>query len=105
MPDRFRLPVLSSLWLCLMVIPLMPDAQPGLSEFRQVRKEVNDWFYWVTDLIFVIGAVAGILGGARVYANWQAGRRHVDQEVIGWFLACVFLNAMAVAIRVLYGVN
>lgn len=80
-------------------------AQPGLEEFKQVTGEFNQWYYGFADLALAIGAVAGIVGGARVYANWQAGRRHIDGQVMGWFFSCLFLSIIGAALKALYGVR
>lgn len=80
-------------------------AQPGLDEFREVRREVNQWYYGMSDLVLALGAVTGIIGGARVYSNWQAGRRNIEQEVMGWFFACLFLSMTGAVLKGLYGVD
>lgn len=89
----------------LSLLPIVGIAQPGLNEFRQVRNEVNGWYYHMSDFVLALGAIAGIVGGARVYSNWQLGRRNIDQEVAVWFLACLFLSMIGAVLKALYGVN
>ncbi|RZM19025.1 MAG: DUF4134 domain-containing protein, partial [Pedobacter sp.] len=48
-------------------------------------------------------AISGLLGGLRVYANWQAGRHHIDRQVMGWLFSCIFLNVCGVFLRGLFG--
>ncbi|WP_316762023.1 DUF4134 family protein [Pedobacter aquatilis] len=78
-------------------------AQPGISEFYSASAEVHRWYFSLSDLVLAIGAIAGILGGLRVYANWQMGKHHIDAQVMGWFFSCLFLSVMGVFLRGLFG--
>jgi hypothetical protein len=64
-------------------------------------------YFSLSDLVLVIGAITGIIGGLRVYANWQIrGHRHnhpIDAQVIGWFGSCLFLILAGIFIKALYG--
>lgn len=84
---------------------LYATAQPGLEEFKEVREEVNNWYFNFSDLAVIIGAVCGLLGGLRVYANWQSGKHHIDAQVMGWFFSCLFLSLAGAALKALFGVN
>ncbi|OYD42706.1 DUF4134 domain-containing protein [Sphingobacterium cellulitidis] len=94
-----------TVFLAVIFLALCATAQPGLSEFREVRREVNTWYYNFSDLAFVIGAVCGLLGGLRVYNNWQSGKHHIDAQVMGWFFSCLFLSLVGAALKALFGVN
>jgi len=94
-----------TVFLTVIFFALHATAQPGLDEFKEVRKEVNTWYYNFSDLAFVIGAVCGLLGGLRVYSNWQSGRHHIDAQVMGWFFSCLFLSLVGAALKALFGVN
>ena len=65
-------------------------------------------YFSMSDLVLVIGAITGILGGLRVYTNWQiGGHRHrhpIDSQVIGWFGSCLFLILAGIFIKALYGI-
>lgn len=78
-------------------------AQPGISEFYSASTEVNRWYFSLSDLILVIGAITGILGGLRVYSNWQMGKHHIDAQVMAWFFSCLFLSLISVFLRGLFG--
>lgn len=94
-----------AVFLTAIFFDLYGAAQPGLAEFREVRKEVNTWYYNFSDLAFVIGAVCGLLGGLRVYSNWQSGKHHIDAQVMGWFFSCLFLSLVGAALKALFGVH
>ncbi|MDX3916999.1 MAG: DUF4134 family protein [Pseudosphingobacterium sp.] len=78
---------------------------PGVEDFYSASREINRWYFSFSDLILVLGAISGLLGGIRIYANWQAGKHRIDNEVSGWFLACLFLSLIGSALKALYGVR
>ncbi|HEY9560741.1 MAG TPA: DUF4134 family protein [Anseongella sp.] len=89
----------------LYVITLLTIAQPGIDEFAEVETQINKWYYNLSDLVLAIGGICGLLGGARIYANWQAGKPRIDLEVSGWFFACLFLSLTGAAVRLLFGLS
>jgi len=86
-----------------MLISISAAAQPGISEFYSASSEVHRWYFSLSDLVLVIGAISGMLGGLRVYANWQTGKHHIDAQVMGWFFSCIFLSVMGIFLRGLFG--
>lgn len=95
-------------FFCALTFRLLAQSPPGIDEFHQATQQVHDWYFSLSDLVFAIGAITGILGGTRVYTNWQiGGHRHrhpIDSQVIGWFLSCLFLILAGIFIKALYGV-
>jgi len=89
-------------WL-LVLVPLLGLGQPGISEFYQASGEVRRWYFALSDLVLVLGAIAGLLGGLRVYANWQSGARFIDAQVMGWFFSCLFLALCGAFLRGVFG--
>jgi len=81
---------------------------PGIDEFNQASQQMHSVYFSMSNLVLVIGAISGILGGLRVYTNWQiGGHRHrhpIDSQVIGWFCSCLFLILAGVFLKALYGI-
>ena len=86
-----------------LMITLSAAGQPGVEEFHQVSATIGGWYFSLSDFMLVVGAISGLLGGLRVYAAWQAGRHHIDAQIMGWLLACIFLSLVASAIKLLFG--
>ena len=83
-------------------ISFSSSAQPGISEFYSATGEIKGWYFSMSDLVLVIGAIAGIFGGLRVYSNWQMGKHHIDAQVMGWFFSCLFLSLISAFLRGLF---
>lgn len=77
-------------------------AQPGLTEINQATSEMGFIASAMLNLSLVLGALFGIVGGLRVYNNWQMGKHRVDLQVIGWFAACLFLLVANIFITALF---
>ena len=92
-------------FLTVIFYALGATAQPGLDEFDQVSREVNRFYFSFSDLTLVIGAVCGLLGGLRVYSNWQSGKHHIDAQVMGWFFSCLFLSLVGAALKAFFGIH
>jgi len=58
----------------------------------------------VANMILIIGAVVGLIGGVRVYIKWNSGDQDVQKSIMGWFGACLFLVAVGIVIKAFFGV-
>ena len=92
------------LFLLLSSSESIAQSPPGVSEFNRVENDMEKFYVALSRLAFVVGAVSGLLGGLRVYNNWQMGRHHIDVQVISWFGACLFLATIGFFLSGLYGV-
>lgn len=94
----------SFLFLFLLSLESTAQSPPGVTEFKNVQTDMEVFYVAISKLSFVIGTVSGLLGGLRVYNNWQMGRHHIDVQVISWFGACMFLATIGFFLSGLFGV-
>jgi len=88
-------------------LPLLGICQtpPGIGEFYSASGEINRWYFSLSDMVLVLGAISGMLGGLRVYSNWQSGKHHIDAQVMGWFFSCLFLSILGAVLKALFGTH
>jgi len=101
----YRIKALSFLQIEIAAQPIMLALQdpPGIKEFYQASSSMHGYYYSFSDFSLVLGAIVGMLGGLRVYLNWQSGRHHIDAQVMGWFFSSLFLLLCSVFLRGLFG--
>ncbi|WP_339751159.1 DUF4134 family protein [Algoriphagus aquimarinus] len=92
------------LFLFLLNSESFGQSPPGVSEFQEAESDMRKIYVALSRLSFAVGAVSGLLGGLRVYNNWQMGRHHIDIQVISWFSACIFLATIGFFLSGLFGV-
>lgn len=59
----------------------MAQIPPGISEINEGKLLMAQNFRALSSAVLVLVAIFGLLGGLRVYSNWQMGRRNIDAEV------------------------
>lgn len=77
-------------------------AQPGISEITNTASEMKGWFDSFARLCLVVAGCFGILGGVRIYRDWNLGLREITWPVTRWFLAAVFLVMVRIAVKVMF---
>ncbi|MBD1430196.1 MULTISPECIES: DUF4134 domain-containing protein [Sphingobacterium] len=78
------------------------NAQPGINEFYSLTNEVNRYYFNFSDLALAIGAICGLIGGLRIYNNWQLGKDRIDTQISGWFMSCLFLTILSSVLKGLF---
>jgi len=78
--------------------------QPGLDEFQQAQNQLHSSFFSALDCALVIAAILGIIGGIRIYHNWQMGEKEITYEVSAWFFAALFMVLSGLFLRAVFGI-
>jgi len=58
----------------------------------------------IGNLILIIGAIVGLVGGVRVYIKWNSGDNDVQKSIMGWVGSCVFLMVVGTVVKAFFGV-
>ena len=58
----------------------------------------------VANMILIVGAIVGLIGGVRVYLKWNQGDQDVHKSIMGWFVSCLFLIVVGIVIKAFFGV-
>lgn len=102
MNNRFFL--ITAIFLSVLCYEISAQVPPGIDEINEGKNMMAQNFRAFSRMILVLGSIFGLLGGLRIYNNWQMGRRNVDEEVAGWFGACIFLSLLGIFLGALYNV-
>lgn len=66
--------------------------------------ELTKYVDSIANLILIIGAIVGLIGGVRVYIKWNNGDQDVNKSVMSWFGSCIFLVLVGGIIKSFFGV-
>jgi len=95
--------------LCYLLIPLSIlstthsiFAQPAINEFYSASNQIDRYYIVLSDLALAIGGICGVLGGLRIFNNWQFGRDRIDAQIAGWFFSCLFLSILSAVLKGLF---
>ena len=89
---------------CCWLLTLGASAQPGIDEMQQAQQQLASSFFSALDFALVIAAIFGIIGAVRIYHNWQMGHPRIDEAVLAWFFAAVFMVLAGAFLRALFGI-
>lgn len=76
------------------------DVNNGLN---QANTMIRSYFDPASQLMMGIGAVLGIIGGIKVYANMGSEHKAAPREIGLWFAGCVFLVMVSTVLRSFFG--
>jgi len=96
--------IMAALLFSIVWIEVSAQTPPGIAEINEGKNYMAQNFRALSGAILALGAISGLLGGLRIYNNWQMGQRNIDQEVAGWFGACIFLSVLGIFLSVLYNI-
>lgn len=71
----------------------------GSAGITEATKMVTGYFEPLTQLIYAVGAVVGLIGGIKVYQKFSSGDPDTSKTAASWFGACIFLIVAATVLR------
>ena len=71
----------------------------GLNGIQEATRMVSSYFDPVTQLIYAVGAVIGLIGGIRTYQKFSSGDPDASKSATALFLSCVFLVIVGTVLR------
>ena len=92
------------LTVCLCLLALGVNAQPGLDEMQQAQQSLSSSFFSAMDCALVLAAIFGIVGAVRIYHNWQMGHPRIDEAVAGWLFAAFFMVLAGSFLQAVFGI-
>lgn len=79
-------------------------SQDGVAGINEANTKVRGYFDAGTNLMYAIGAIVGLIGGAKVYQKWSSGDPDTGRVAAAWFGSCVFLVVVATVLKSFFGV-
>lgn len=76
----------------------------GAGAISSATSDIEEYVEPVSNLVQMIGAIVGIVGGVRIYNKWNNGDQDVNKELIGWGGACIFLLLVPTVIQAFFGI-
>lgn len=102
---RPKIKVVLTLLLVVAVIA-SAQAQGGLDAGRaaidEARGALTDYFDPASLLMYAAGAIAGLVGGFKVFTKWNSGDQDAQKSAMSWIGSCIFLVASATVLRAFF---
>ena len=92
------------LFSCFCLLTLGATAQPGIDEMQQAQQQLQSDFFSALDCSLVLAGIFGIIGAVRIYHNWQMGYPQIDEMVLAWFFAAVFMVLAGAFLQAVFGI-
>lgn len=90
--------------LCLAFIGAQMKMSAQAAGIDAASSEISSYIDPIGNMIIVIGAVIGLVGGIRVFIKWNNGDQDTNKAIMSWFGSCIFLVLVGVVIRAFFGV-
>jgi hypothetical protein len=82
---------------------LYAQTADGNNGLNQANTMVRSYFDTATQLMYAVGAIAGLIGAGRIVTKSGDERRQMSAEIAWWFGACIFLVLSATVLKSFYG--
>jgi hypothetical protein len=92
------------LTVSLLLAAISGFCQDGNSGIDQATSLVKGYFSSGCNLMYAIGAIAGIVGAVKVYNKWNHGEPDTSKVAAAWFGSCIFLVVVATVLKSFFGI-
>jgi hypothetical protein len=93
----------------LVLVDLSSQAQTqtsnGTGGITSANTAVGQYFDVGCNLMYTVGAVAGLIGAVKVYQKWNQGDHDTGKVAAAWFGSCIFLVIVATVLKSFFGVS
>jgi Domain of unknown function (DUF4134) len=91
--------------ILLMTMSVAAQTVDGNAGLNQANTMVRGYFDTGINLMYAVGGVLGLIGGARVYSKWSHGDPDTGKVAAAWFGAAIFLVVVATVIKSFFGLT
>lgn len=74
----------------------------GTAGIQDATQQVTSYFEPLTNLMYAIGAVLGLVGAVKVYSKWNSGDQDTQKTAVSWFGSMIFLVIVATVVRAFF---
>ena len=92
------------LFFILLVASIKLAMAQGALGIDAASSELITYVDPVANMILIVGAIVGLIGGVRVYIKWNSGDQDIQKAIMGWFGSCLFLIVVGIVIKAFFGV-
>lgn len=78
------------------------SATSGVGAFEGAARSLTAYFDPLVNLIYIIGAVVGLIGAIKVYQKFSQGDPDTGKTAASWFGACIFLIISASVLKAFF---
>ena len=100
---RYRRPFF--LFFLLLFLSAVANAQNATTAITQASNLIGSYFDVAVTLLYMIGAIVGLIGAVKVFNAWNSGDPNTNKMAAAWFGSCIFLLVVATALKGFFGVN
>ncbi|HVU97988.1 MAG TPA: DUF4134 family protein [Puia sp.] len=97
---------ITGLVLVALLIPAAGWAQTadGATGINQANTMIRSYFDPAVNLMYAAGALAGLVGGYKVYKSMNNKDHDADNRATVWFAGCIFLVLVATVLKSFFGI-
>lgn len=99
MKNQRTVRTLSTVILLLATHVMYGQGGNGTAGIQDATTQVTSYFEPLTNLMYAIGAVLGLVGAIKVYSKWNSGDQDTQKTAVSWFGSMIFLVIVATVIR------